>query len=114
MSDSLTTILVAVFASTGFWAVVNTIITAHQKKNNKEDEDSKLIKQALLALLHDAIYDKCTTILEIRAVSPDDYENIETMIKPYESLGGNGTVHKLWTEVQELPIYSERGENNAN
>ena len=113
MESNITTILVAIFASTGFWTVINTIIQNHKDKKKNNEKDNKVIKEALLALLHDALYDKCTTVLEIGAISPDDYENIETMIKPYEQLGGNGTIHKLWAEVDKLPTF-QGGQENEN
>ena len=107
MTEHLVTIFVALAASSGFWALVSKIYDKKSDGRERKEEDSKVIKAALLALLHDALYDKCTTILEVGAISPEDFENIDTMIKPYEALGGNGTIHKLWAEIKDLPTYKE-------
>ena len=97
-------IIVAIFASTGFWAVVNTAIQSVINNRKKEDETMKLLKEADVALLHDKIYRECSKALRDGEISADAYHNISCLVNPYFKLGGNGTGRKLWDDVQELPI----------
>lgn len=114
MNSNLTAILLAIFASTGFWSFITNLVQQRRDRKDRNSKDITVIKSALLALLHDALYDKCTTVIMAGSVSPDDYENIKTMIEPYEQLGGNGTVHKLWAEVDKLPTTIGGNESNEN
>ena len=100
-------ILVAIFASTGFWTVLNTLLTNHINKTKTKDKTADLLKEADIAILHDRIYLLCKKALKDGEISIEDYHNIECLTKPYFDLGGNGTAHKLWEDVQGLPISDE-------
>lgn len=95
--DHIGTIIIAVVASSGFWALLQKLIESRATKQSVE-------REALLALLHDKIYDKCEGIINTGSVSTDEYENLEYLYTPYEKMGGNGTCHRLMEEVQKLPI----------
>ena len=88
------TIITAVFASSGFWALL-------EKK--RESKDAKV--QMILGLGHDRIIHLCQKYLEQGYVTPDDYENLyEYLFKPYEAMGGNGSAKRLMEAVKNLPI----------
>lgn len=95
--DNITTIIIAVVASGGFWTMLQKVIESRKNKQSVE-------REALLALLHDKIYDKCEGIISNGSVSTDEYENLEYLYTPYENMGGNGTCHRLMEEVKKLPI----------
>lgn len=97
-------ILIAIFASTGFWTVINTIIQGVMNKRKDSEKTIELLRDADVALLHDKIYRECKTALRDGQISSDDYHNIDCLVKPYFALGGNGTGKKLWEDVQEIPI----------
>lgn len=97
-------ILIAIFASTGFWTVINTIIQSILNKRKDSEQMIKLLQEADVALLHDKIYRECKIALRDGQISADDYHNIDCLCKPYFALGGNGTGKKLWQDVQDLPI----------
>ena len=99
-----TEILIAIFASTGFWTVLNTIIQNVFTKKKDNDKTIELLKEADIALLHDRIYKQCKAALRDGEISADDFHNIDCLVKPYFDLGGNGTAHKLWEDVQNLPL----------
>lgn len=90
------TIIIAIFASTGFWAFMTTLITSFgsRKKN---------IDKALKGLLHDKIYDNCIKYIDRGYVTVDELENLNYIYEPYRALGGNGTGESLYKEVQSLP-----------
>lgn len=93
----IVTIIVAVFASTGFWAFINRVM---QRKDEKSPD-----RQMLLGLAHDRICYLAEKYIERDGVTRDEYENLhDYLYKPYKALGGNGTVDRLMEEVDNLPI----------
>lgn len=91
------TIVVAVFASTGFWSWV-------QKLGERKDARTKM----LLGLAHDRILSLCEEYLKRGYVSRAEYENLDKYLyKPYIELGGNGTVKHIKAQVDTLPSVKE-------
>lgn len=89
----LLTIFGSVFASGGFWALI-------QAKGEKKSAKTKMI----LGLGHDRIIFLCKEFIKQGWISPDDYENLhEYLYEPYKLMGGNGTAERLMEEVKKLP-----------
>lgn len=97
MDKWIVPIAVAIFASTGFWTLISTLIL--NNKNNKNAE-----RQALLGLLHDRIYELGNSYIRQQSITSDEYDNFVSLYLPYEKLGGNGTGKKIKTEVDKLPM----------
>lgn len=91
------TVLGAVFASTGFWTLINNIYQARSRKKSVE-------QRALIGLLHERIYERCEEVINRGSISREEYENLEYLYKPYIEMGGNGTAKRLFAEVDKLPI----------
>lgn len=88
------TIICAVFASNGFWALL---------EKRREKKDAKV--QMILGLGHDRIIHLCKFYLEQGWISTDDLENLyKYLYLPYKSMGGNGVAERLVTRVEALPI----------
>lgn len=102
-TDMIIAVVVAIIGSSGIWTVVNGIITRRKERKSTE-------RDALLGLLHVRIYEDCRQILSKGYMTMDDYENIQFLYKPYRELGGNGTCEKLYEEVNDLGITTEKGE----
>lgn len=127
MAEIITAIIVAAFASSGFWAVIQTKLNRKYKKEDDSDatkkereeikatlgelceamkkmeEKESVRDDALMAILHDKIYKQCIQVLEDGGATAEELNNLEHLYKPYRQLGGNGTCEKLYNEVQELP-----------
>lgn len=97
MDTIITTIIVSVIASSGFWAFLNTVLIARRDRKSLE-------RKALLALLHDKLYCSCSEYIQRGELSADDYENLTYLYDPYIAMGGNGTCERLKREVDKLPI----------
>ena len=92
--QSAISILVAVFASTGFWTFV-------QKKGEKKDARTRM----LLGLAHDRIVALCAEYLARGYILQSEYENLgKYLYKPYLELGGNGLVKRMMESVDKLPL----------
>lgn len=97
MNTYIIPIIVAVFASTGFWQFVNNQIEAKKKKKSAETE-------LILGLAHDRIYELCRHYIERGYIATSEYDNLMYLYRPYHKCGGNGTGDKLIEEVDKLPM----------
>ena len=100
MSENVVALIVAIFASTGFWSLIQYIISIVKEKKGKDSSEKKL----LVALSHDRIVWLCRQNLERGYITNEDYVNLSQMVEPYFEAGGNHLAEKYWTEVKELPI----------
>jgi hypothetical protein len=101
--ETLTTIIVAIFASSGFWAFllgfVNKILDGKSAKN-----------QMILGLGHDRIIFLCEKYIAQGWIYSEDFENLHDYLYiPYKKLKGNGTAEKLMHDVEKLPIRQKKG-----
>lgn len=69
-----------------------------------QKEENKAIKNGLLAILHDRLYQACTHYIEKGYIDLPGLKNIEYLYKSYHALGGNGTGTELYTRAKALPI----------
>lgn len=92
----ITQILLVIFASSGFWTLLSTILTNFGTSR-------KALNRAVVGILHDKIYDLCVGYIQRGYITAEEMENLEYVYKPYVALGGNGTGKKLYEEVQGLP-----------
>lgn len=97
MTSTLITVLVTVFASTGFWSLITAIYNARIKAKSAETE-------LLLGLAHDRIYELCKEILKTGDMTEQEYDNLRHLYDPYVKLGGNGTAEKLMQQVEDMKI----------
>lgn len=97
MSTTLITILVTVFASSGFWTLILAVYTNRHQKHDAKTE-------MLLGLGHDRIFELCEGILKRGELTQAEYDNLLHLYKPYKKLGGNGTAEKLMKEVENMDI----------
>ena len=75
--------------------------------DERQDEIIALFKEAVLAILHNQIYDLCRLYLERGYMETGECKNLEHLYEPYSALGGNGTGKKLFDKCMELPIRKE-------
>ena len=97
------------------FALIIMILTWLIHRVKGEKNQYHMLKEGLRAILHDNLYQACSTYLARGYCSIDDRENLEEMYKPYKNLNGNGTAEHLYHKCQELPLEPEekRGENSV-
>lgn len=110
---NLVAIIVAIFASTGFWTFLTVIYKAQQEKLKKRNDAASAelvdkIQNALLGVMHTLIFSLGNEYVEYGKITIDEYDNFMVLYKPYEALGGNGTGKKLAQEIDNLPIVEEQ------
>lgn len=105
-NDVITTVIVAIFASSGFWAFVTFLIQSHKAKKTKADTHEDLQSKMLKGLGHDRIIYLGTQYINRGYITPEEYESLyDYLYIPYRELGGNGTAEKIMNEVKKLPSH---------
>ena len=64
----------------------------------------KTIKDGLLAIMHDRLYQSCTYYIKQGHIDMGGLKNLEYLYKSYHALGGNGTGTELYNRAKALPI----------
>ena len=67
-------------------------------------EDLLTTKLALIALLHDRVYNACVFYINQTYISVEDMKNLKHLFEAYSGLGGNGLCHELYARVLKLPL----------
>ena len=71
------------------------------------------MKEGMVALLHDSLYDKATHYLAVGEISIEEMKNLKIVYNAYSVLGGNGTGTELYNRCTKLhltEVYDEREE----
>lgn len=100
--DIVVTLIVAIFASGGFWSLVTALVTNRNKAKTAEE-------RMILGLGFRAIKDTCIALLQQGEVDADEYKDLKHyLFEPYRAMGGDGTAERLIAEVDKLPIKERR------
>ncbi len=101
--DTILSIVLTIFASTGFWTFLQSVV---QKKQKKDSAEAKMLK----GLGHDRICYLGENYVKRGYITKDEYENLhDYLFIPYTELGGNGTAEKVMKEVEKLPLREKEG-----
>ena len=73
-------------------------------KIKAQEKERKAIKDGMLAILHDRLYQVCTHYIAQCWIDMDGLKNLEYIYKAYHALGGNGTGTELYTRAKSLPL----------
>lgn len=79
-------------------------ISKKMKARKKEDD---AIKEGVLALLHDRLYQGCRYHIHEGKIADDEMKNMEYLYRGYHALGGNGTGTELYNRIKKLPLKEE-------
>lgn len=70
----------------------------------REHEEQRLLRGAVLAILHDRLYSLARYYLSQKCLTIQDLDNLEYIYNAYHALGGNGTGTDLFNRCKALPI----------
>lgn len=88
-------------ALTGFLAGAYRSLS---KRIKTQEDERKAIKNGLLAIMHDRLYQACTYYIQQGWIDASGLKNLEYLYKSYHALGGNGTGTELYNRAKNLPI----------
>ena len=108
----MTTIVVAVLASSGVWAVVNSITAYFIEKRKAKDkaetiskEDFDAVVKGLRGLLYGELEQRCADYIQRGHIKAGELNDLRKYYyEPYKSLKGDGTIDKLVQRVEDLDI----------
>ena len=95
-STIILTIVGAVFASTGFWTLIQHVIDLKSAKT-----------KLLLCMASEVLQQKGMALLAKDSITTDEYEELINFFTAYHKAGGNGTAEKVVDEVKKKPIQKE-------
>lgn len=75
-----------------------------KQEDMSRDADIALLKNAILAQLHDTIYRLTEEYIERGYITLDELDNLEYIYQSYQALGGNGSGEYRFLKVKELTI----------
>ena len=93
------------------FALIIAVLGWCVKKLKVKKSEYDVLREGILALLHDRLYQACSFFIDQGWATLEDRSNLEYLYKPYKALGGNGTGEHLYHEVLELP-FSEKETGN--
>ena len=81
---------------------------ARQEERQREEDalraEIETLKDGVLALLHDRLYQGCRYHIHNDEITYDEMKNMEYLYNGYHALGGNGTGTELFDRVKKLPL----------
>ena len=118
-TEQIVLIVIAIFGSSGLWAFVTKVWERKQEEKKEKEEkvdpnDINLMKNAMLAMLHDSLYQSCRFYLSKGKIDEDGYTNLKTLYSSYHGLGGNGTGTELYNRTSKLKIVESIDDENQN
>ena len=111
--EHIAQIIAVIFASTGFWAVVNTVIQSKRDRKTEYSEKIRYIEAGVRGLLHEKLIERCEYFIQKGTITEGEYRDLEDYIyNPYKGLDGNGTGDMYMSRCQELLFGGHRNEGN--
>lgn len=83
---------------------VTGVLAAAYRRIKAQEEERKAVKEGLLAIMHDRLYQSCTFYIKQGSIDTGGLKNLEYLYKSYHALGGNGTGTELYNRAKSLPI----------
>lgn len=74
------------------------------RRAKKEWAEQQNIKNGMLAILHDRLYNACQYYIHAGELTISELENIKYLYDSYSILGGNGTCTELYNRCCKLRI----------
>lgn len=113
--QTIVTVICAVFASSGFWAVITIMIQKKDKEEAEKSESERALADMVRGLAHAKLVELGTHFLKQGYVTLDDLNEFDHYLyQPYEALGGNGYAKKIYGQVMKLPVVLDEQERKEN
>ena len=87
-----------------FFSGVLALLGAGYRKLNLKLKEQGKMKEGILAILHDRLYQVCRFYIHQGWIDVESMKNVEYLYDSYHDLGGNGTGTELYNRVNYLPI----------
>lgn len=89
------------------FGVVTAALTWGYKRLAKRVKEQEAIKEGVLAILHDRLFQAGRYHISQGYISLEELKNVEYLYRSYHALGGNGTGTEIWERIKDLPLKME-------
>ena len=123
IKDLIITIILAMLGSSGLWAFIQWAITNSRKRKRRaeivekldqHEEEIRQIKAMSLGALYDRAKFLGESYLKKGWWTLNEYEDFKKYIyEPYHNAGGDGTIDKIWLELEKMPIDATGGKKGG-
>lgn len=86
------------------YRILSERIRKHQAEQERQRKEQEALKEGVLALLHDRLYQGCRYHIHNKQIDSDELKNMEYLYNGYHALGGNGTGTELYERIKKLPL----------
>lgn len=86
------------------FGVVTAALTWGYKRLAKRVREQEAIKEGVLAILHDRLFQAGRYHILQGYISLEELKNVEYLYRSYHALGGNGTGTEIWERIKDLPL----------
>jgi hypothetical protein len=86
------------------FALIVAIIAWLIRKHRQKSAQYTVLREGILALLHDRLYRSCGFFISRGYCAVEDRRNLECLYSPYKMLGGDGTGDSLYNKCMDLPL----------
>jgi hypothetical protein len=115
----MTEFIIKYWLEFAFGVVVAILTTGYNKiktELNKTEDEYNALKQAMIAMLHDRLYQSCTYYITLGYIPIEKAEeimgNLKLIYEAYHALGGNGTGTEIYLRFKDLPMRSVEKEES--
>ena len=101
-----TEIILTIIGSSALFSFIQFLITRKDTSKEKKfatKDDLNPIKGALMAIMADRLEYLMTKFIRDGGITITQYKSLEKMLTAYEKIGGDGFVHGLWDDLQDVP-----------
>ena len=88
----------------GIPSLIGAIFVSAVNYVKLKNSSYKLIKDGVIALLHNKIYTLGKQYIAQEHISVEALDDFEHLYKAYHALGGNGTGTEIYKRIKELPM----------
>mgnify|MGYP006969037001 CR=1 FL=1 len=86
------------------WLIGKILVFLCLKIDLVKNSSYKLIKDGVIAILHNKIYTLGKQYIAQEHISVEALDDFEHLYNAYHALGGNGTGTEIYKRVKELPM----------
>ena len=107
MTETIITVIAAVFGSTGFWAFLQSKRDRKYAKSEESEKRIEAVCEGTKALLHSNIYSITERATKRGCITTGELDDLEKMYPAYRNLKGNHTGATYYERAKSLPLVDE-------